>query len=82
MDSSLFNYFVTEVVETMIPLTSWTRTSQKVIGIAIDVRSCHYIEASSNADHMEGSGCHAFSPCGGRMPLSISSEITSAAMRK
>jgi len=37
MDSRLFNYFVGVVVETMLPLSSWTTASQTVVRIALHV---------------------------------------------
>jgi hypothetical protein len=37
VDAGLFNYFVTEVGKTMIPLSRWTRASQMVVANAISV---------------------------------------------
>lgn len=80
MDSRLFNYFVTEVVNSMMLSPSWASTSPKIIGIAIEVRLYYELGVPSSADSVEGAVRHAFYPCSSRMPLSIPSEITSAAM--
>lgn len=38
VDSTLFNYFVAVVLETMVPVSSWAAAAQEVVSIAIEVR--------------------------------------------
>ncbi|OQV01430.1 hypothetical protein CLAIMM_06794 [Cladophialophora immunda] len=50
-DSTLFSYFITVVMETMVPLSSWTTAAQKVVSIALD-------EPLAMHSVLAAAGCH------------------------
>lgn len=80
VDSTLFNYYVDVVAETIVPPSSWPLESKDVIAIAVHVGLCDEQPHLADAHCVAGTAHYALSSRHSRVPLSIPPEITPASV--